>query len=72
MKRLPTLGKEDVIRAVESILFVADEPVDAAEQAHAGGTLMTVSGCHGFCELGPLVHILPDDVLEDLGSPFSG
>ena len=25
--------------------------------------LLAVSGCHGFCQLGPLVHILPDDIL---------
>ena len=26
-------------------------------------TYMAVSGCHGFCQMGPLVHVLPDDIL---------
>jgi len=27
------------------------------------GTRLFRSGCHGFCEKGPLVHVLPDDIL---------
>ena len=34
--------------------------LDACDGTHA---LLTTSGCHGFCELGPLVHVLPDDIL---------
>jgi len=31
---------------------------------HAKGPdYVTVSGCHGFCQAGPLVHILPEDIL---------
>ena len=26
-------------------------------------TYIGKSGCHGFCEMGPLVHIMPDDIL---------
>ena len=36
-------------------------------QKHGEGlhhpTYMAPSGCHGFCQMGPLVHILPDDIL---------
>jgi NADH-quinone oxidoreductase subunit F len=25
--------------------------------------VLSLSGCHGFCQMGPLVHVLPDDIL---------
>ena len=31
--------------------------------AAADSTQLFTSGCHGFCEKGPLVHILPEDIL---------
>ncbi len=28
-------------------------------------THVSASGCHGFCQVGPLVHVLPDDILYE-------
>ncbi len=28
-------------------------------------THLSASGCHGFCQVGPLVHVLPDDILYE-------
>ncbi len=47
----------------ESALDVSLELSSCADRDGPGGTLLVESGCHGFCELGPLVHILPDDIL---------
>ena len=33
------------------------------EHAKGGPDYVSASGCHGFCQVGPLVHIMPDDIL---------
>ncbi len=33
------------------------------EHSNGGPDYISPSGCHGFCQVGPLVHILPDDIL---------
>ena len=33
------------------------------EHSNGGPDYLSISGCHGFCQMGPLVHILPDDIL---------
>ncbi|MBN2496056.1 MAG: 4Fe-4S binding protein [Deltaproteobacteria bacterium] len=33
------------------------------KRGKTGPDYMSASGCHGFCQVGPLVHITPDDIL---------
>ncbi|MDK9699027.1 MAG: 4Fe-4S binding protein [bacterium] len=42
---------------------VALELQDCLHSKNGGAHHVSISGCHGFCQMGPLVHILPDDVL---------
>ncbi len=35
----------------------------AGEHANGGVDYVSGSGCHGFCQVGPLIHIMPDDIL---------
>ena len=46
--------KEEANKAGVTVSFELDKHEDV---------YMTSSGCHGFCQMGPLVHILPDDIL---------
>ena len=61
-------GSLEVYAALVEAAKAAELPVQVELEACGGDhgkgeTLFTKSGCHGFCELGPLVHILPDDIL---------
>ena len=48
-------AKIDIVAELQSCLHSGDKPA----------THISVSGCHGFCQVGPLVHVLPDDVLYE-------
>jgi len=53
----------------EMVTQCKDQGVDATLlfEKHNSGlhhpVYMAKSGCHGFCQMGPLIHILPDDIL---------
>ncbi|HUU03574.1 MAG TPA: NADH-ubiquinone oxidoreductase-F iron-sulfur binding region domain-containing protein [Myxococcota bacterium] len=32
-------------------------------KGNGGPDYISISGCHGFCQMGPLVHVMPDDIL---------
>ncbi len=46
--------EDEAKKAGVTVSFELDKHEDA---------YMAASGCHGFCQMGPLVHILPDDIL---------
>ena len=56
--RLIELLKE---KGVDCVVSLADEPHDA--DFHKGSVGVKRSGCHGFCEMGPLVRIEPGGLL---------
>jgi NADH-quinone oxidoreductase subunit F len=56
--RLIELLKE---KGVDCVVSLADEPHDA--DFHKGSVGIKRSGCHGFCEMGPLVRIEPGGLL---------
>lgn len=56
--RLIELLKE---KGVDCVVALADEPHDA--DFHKGSVGVKRSGCHGFCEMGPLVRIEPGGLL---------
>ncbi len=56
--RLIELLKE---KGVDCVVSLADEPHDA--DFHKGSIGVKRSGCHGFCEMGPLVRIEPGGLL---------
>lgn len=56
--RLIELLKE---KDVDCVVSLADEPHDA--DFHKGSVGVKRSGCHGFCEMGPLVRIEPGGLL---------
>ncbi len=60
-------GSLDVFAALEEQARAAGLDVTVALEDCADGarhpTRLLKSGCHGFCQLGPLVHVLPDDLL---------
>lgn len=35
----------------------------SGDHEKGGPDYVSISGCHGFCQVGPLVHIMPDDIL---------
>jgi NADH:ubiquinone oxidoreductase subunit F (NADH-binding)/(2Fe-2S) ferredoxin/NAD-dependent dihydropyrimidine dehydrogenase PreA subunit len=60
------LGAYDVYEALVAEARAAGLPieVDLAPCGEAKEPLLaSVTGCQGFCQVGPLVHILPDDIL---------
>jgi NADH-quinone oxidoreductase subunit F len=56
--RLIELLKE---KGVDCVVSLADEPHDS--DLHEGSIGVKRSGCHGFCEMGPLVRIEPGGLL---------
>lgn len=46
-------------------LDIVTELQDCMHKGKENTTHVSPSGCHGFCQVGPLVHILPDDVLYE-------
>ena len=60
--RLIELLKE---KGVDCVVSLADEPHDA--DFHKGSVGVKRSGCHGFCEMGPLVRIEPGGLLYTKG-----
>ncbi len=55
LKQQLTDAKLDIITELAPCLHDQDKPE----------THVSTSGCHGFCQVGPLVHVLPDDVLYE-------
>jgi NADH-quinone oxidoreductase subunit F len=56
---------EDLVRLAHEAGLdyqIALEPC-GGKHDNGGPSYISVSGCHGFCQMGPLVHILPDDIL---------
>ena len=45
-------------KGLECVVALADEPHD--DDIHDGAIGVKRSGCHGFCEMGPLVRIEPE------------
>ena len=45
-------------KGLECVVALADEPHD--DDVHEGAIGVKRSGCHGFCEMGPLVRIEPE------------
>jgi len=46
-------------------LNIVTELQDCLHKGSKPATHVSTSGCHGFCQVGPLVHVLPDDVLYE-------
>ena len=57
-ERIAELDDEDVEVALQGSETEADADVPTAGGAHAH-----ISGCHGFCEEGPLLRIEPEGIL---------
>ena len=56
------------LRVYEALLYQAGEhglnvSVELKEETPAGGTHVSRSGCQGFCQMGPLVTVLPENLL---------
>ena len=49
--------------AKEAKLPVVVELGHHEKDAYKGAEYIATSGCHGFCQIGPLIHIMPDDIL---------
>lgn len=49
----------------ESKLDYITELQDCLHSNSKSTSHISISGCHGFCQVGPLVHVLPDDVLYE-------
>ena len=62
-------GSLEVYDALVSAAQKAELPVKIELITHdknsdvPNATYVGKSGCHGFCEMGPLLHIMPDDIL---------
>jgi len=52
---------DDLLAAVKAAGL--DVCVEMTPDACGKGDYLAKSGCHGFCQMGPLVHVTPDDVL---------
>ena len=56
-------GAREVLDAIHMAAVEANVPVKAEIGACTHhDTLLSLSGCQGLCQQGPLVHVLPDDV----------
>ncbi len=59
-------GSLEVFEAFQAVCSEQNVEATIHFEKHDAGlhpTYMAVSGCHGFCQMGPLVHVLPDDIL---------
>ncbi len=57
------LVKDALVKALEEAGIPAAVEMKAEEETEQGATFVSKSGCQGFCQRGPLLHIEPDGIL---------
>ena len=59
-------GSREVLKAFERELAArgvgAETELSFEHEGHAPSVRLSGSGCQGFCQMGPLVRILPEDI----------